>query len=104
MKDDAEGHARYRCDGADTVPHGNPLIAARLRHGPFARREDDALSLVNADGETARLRARPLLHEEQLAAFVVVAGPVQTENDLKRERDVAVNILVQAIVSSRRVR
>ena len=52
------------------------------------------------DRVAARLRARPLLDEQKLAALVVLTRTAQTKNDLPGNRHLAVDVLVQAVVSA----
>jgi hypothetical protein len=53
---------------------------------------------AGATAVRARLAARALLEEQQLAALVVAAGLRERNDDLQRKRQGAVEILVQAVV------
>src|SRR2546421_8638153 len=76
------------------------MPAARALYGTVPRREDHDLALRGRDRLAARLCARTLLDEEELAAVVVGAGPAQETRELEREDDVAVEVLVQAVVAA----
>ena len=52
------------------------------------------------DDLAARLRARALLDEQELAAREVRPGTAEQHRDLERERDRAVEVLVQAVVAA----
>src|SRR5262249_7960819 len=50
-----------------------------------------------------RLGARPLLNQKQLSTLELLTRPAQTDNHLKRKDDFAVEVLVQAVVTTLRV-
>src|SRR2546428_5614734 len=104
VKDDAERHARARTDCTDAVSHDDTVGAAAARDGTLAGREDDARSLLDRERMPARLRARPLLDEQEFAAAVIDVASAQGEDHLQRERQVAIEILMQAVVATRGVR
>src|SRR5262249_61330198 len=84
------------------VPHGDAVVAPRAGDGTLARREDDAVALLDGDGVPARLRPRPLLDEEKLAARIRAARR-QRDDDLQWKRDLAVDVLMEAVVAAGRV-
>src|SRR5437773_8334428 len=98
VKDDAERVARAAMNAADAVAQCRAIPAARALDGTVARREDHHLALHGGDDLAARLRARPLLDEQELAPVVVDAGPAQEARELERKDHVAVEVLVQAVV------
>src|SRR5437016_6994807 len=100
VKDDAERVARAAMDAAHTVPQRRAIPAARALDGTMARREDHHLALHGCDDLAARLRARPLLDEQELTSVVVDAGPAQEARELEWKDHVAVEVLVQAVVSA----
>src|SRR5207253_4653901 len=71
--------------------------------GPVARREDDDLALLGRHDLAARLGARPLLDQQELAAGVVDGRAGEKAGELQGEDDVAVEVLVEAVVSTRLV-
>src|SRR5258705_1776821 len=70
---------------------------------PVAPREEDAFTADQRDHLRARLHPGPLLGEEELAAAEVAAGRGQEEGRLQRKEDLAVDVLVQAVVVVRLV-
>src|SRR5262249_59963375 len=60
--------------------------------------EDDGFAGASDDGGGARLAARTLLREDQLAAVMVPARLRERQHHLERKCPLAVEILVQAIV------
>jgi hypothetical protein len=70
-----------------------PRAAHRVMH-----RKDHRLALGQRNDLGARLHARALLGEHELAAGKVGAGPRQQQRDLQRKDVLAVEILVQAVV------
>src|SRR5712691_10241721 len=77
VKDDAERVARAAMNAAHPVAQRRAIPAARALDRTMARREDHHLALRGCDDLAARLRARPLLDEQELASVVVDAGPAQ---------------------------
>ena len=86
------------------MPHDDAVSAAAAGDGTLAGREDDARSLLDRERMPARLRARPLLDEQEFAAAVIDVASAQGEDHLQRERQVAIEILMQAVVATRGVR
>src|SRR5436309_1553845 len=100
VKDDAERVAGAGGDATDAVAHGDAMPAAVAARRPLARGEDHQLTLLGGDRLAARLRARPLLDQQEVATLVVDAPAAQEAGDLQWKGDVAVQILVQAVVSA----
>ena len=98
MKDDAERMAMAGAQTAHAMPHVHPIDAPRALHRPMMDREDHAFALLERDHLGARLHARTLLGQHELAAGEVVAGAGEQERDLERKDMLAVKVLVQAIV------
>src|SRR5215471_19979491 len=99
VEDDAEGVALAADEAAHPVTHRHAIRATRTLHGAVARGEDDHLALLEMHDAPARLGARSLLHEEELASREVLAGLAQEHGELEGKDDVAVEILVQAVVA-----
>src|SRR5262245_64150616 len=99
VEDDAQRVAGPRGDAAHAVAHGAAVGAPRALDRPVARREDDDLALLGRDRFTARLGPRPLLDQQEVAPGVVDAPATQEAGDLQGEDDVAVDVLVQAVVA-----
>src|SRR6185436_20702310 len=99
VKDDAQRVAPAAQHTADAVAHGGAIPAAGALDRAVPGREDQDLALLGGDRLTARLGARPLLHQQELAALVVGA-PAQEAGELQGKDDVAVDVLVQAVVAA----
>src|SRR5438034_3752855 len=76
------------------------MVAVGATGRTVARGEDHDLSLLGRQHVGPRLRARPLLEEEEFAALVIGAAAGEKHRELQRERDLAVQVLVQAVVSA----
>src|SRR5579883_595686 len=98
VEDDAEGEAPARADAAHPVAEIDAVEAARAAHGAVMHREDHRLALRERHHLGARLHARPLLDEEELAAGELRAGCAQKQGELQGEDQGAVEVLVQAVV------
>src|SRR3989454_1789882 len=103
VEDDAERVTRAGAHAAHPVTHHGAEVAARAARGSVARREDDDLALLGRHGFAARLGARPLLDQQELAAGVVDARAGEEAGELQGEDDVAVEVLVEAVVAPRLV-
>src|SRR5207249_2476614 len=103
VEDDAEAQALAGGHPADAVAHGHAVGAARAHHRPVAVREDDRLAALEDDDLGARLRARPLLDEQELAARVVRAAAGEHAGELEGKGERAVEVLMQAVVAAGRV-
>jgi hypothetical protein len=68
VKDDSEGEALAAFDPALAVAQIDAISPARPLHGPLARGEDDAVALGQRCDLRARLHARALLGQHELAA------------------------------------
>src|SRR5262245_22274989 len=99
VEDDAERVARAGAYAADTVAHGDPVIPASTSRRAMARGEDHDLALRGGDRLAAGLGARALLDEQELAALVIRPYAAQEARELQRERHLAVQVLVQAVVA-----
>ena len=83
---------------ADAVAHVDAVDAARALHRPVMHRKDHAFALAQRHDLHARLHARPLLGQHELAAGEVASRIGQQDRELQREDVLAVKILVQAVV------
>src|SRR5579863_2574078 len=86
---------------ADTVPQIHAIIAARAFHRTVARGENNRLPLVGRDDFRFRLRARLLLDENKFSPVPVTPMLSQQENHLQGKTDLAIKILVQAVITAR---
>src|SRR4051812_12506820 len=89
--------AMARAHAADAVAHVHAIDAAGSSDGPVMDGEDDGVALGERDHFGARLHARPLLGEYEFAAGEI-AGRREQERDLDGEDEVAVEILMEAVV------
>src|SRR5262245_60580706 len=100
MKNDAQrvprpgGHARYAM--ADVAA----AVAVLARYGTFARREDHHLPEPRYQRLADRLGTRPLLHQQERTAAVIDVRAAEEYGELQRERNVAVQVAVQTIVTA----
>lgn len=79
------------------------IESTRASHWPVAGGEDHRLAAPGMDGVADGLRPRPLFDEREIAAGVVGAGLAQEADGLQRERQVAIKVLMQAVVAARLV-
>ena len=97
MEDDSERVAVTRAQLADTVAMLDAVHPAGPGDRAIADWKDDGVALSERDHSGARLASRPLLSEDEFAAFET--GRVrQQDRDLERKQMLAVHVLVQAIV------
>src|SRR5713101_1118450 len=87
-------------DAANTVTEIYAIVAAGTFYGTVAGGEDDCLALAGRDYFSFGLCARLLLDQEEFAAFPISAWLAEQKNHLQRERNFAVEILMQAIVAA----
>src|SRR5207247_10360903 len=100
VEDDPQRVARPGGDAADSMTHGPAVDAARAFDGTVTSGEDDHFPLLWCDRLTPRLRSRTLLDQEEIAPRVVSLSPAQEAGELERERDVAVEVVVEAVVAA----
>src|SRR6202008_1117868 len=98
VEDHAERVTEAGGDAADAVTQGHAVRAAGAGDRSLSRREDHDLALLEWNHLAARLRPGPLLDQQELAAGEVRARAAQEAGHLERERDGAVEILMQAVV------
>jgi hypothetical protein len=79
------------------VAHADPVITAGASVGPFDGGEDHERALGGRQHVGAALGTGALLEQDELTALEVDAAPRQDGQDLKREVDVAVEVLVQGV-------
>src|ERR1700676_2349332 len=79
------------------MPEVGAIETARPLHWAVSRGDSHRLTLFKADCVTDRLRAGLLFHQQQLAPSELFVRLAQTDHDLKRKKDLAVQILVEAI-------
>jgi len=84
-------------DGRDAVAHPDAVVAVLASVWPLPRGEDDERAARRLQHVRAALGARALLHQHELAAVVVDARLGQDREDLEREVDVAIEVLVQRV-------
>ena len=97
VEDEPECVTAARSHGAEPVPHGRGREAPPRANRSVTRGEDDGVATRYRHRGCARLRTWPLLHDDELAARVVVAGTVEPDDDLEWEDEVAVEIAVQCV-------
>src|SRR5919109_1118137 len=100
MEDDAERDPLAGVDRRHSVAHARAVVAAGALDGALPGGEDDERSPLELDHMSPRLRARSLLEQDELAALEVLARTVQDCRHLQREGDLAVEVLVEGVVSA----
>src|ERR1700722_704116 len=94
----AQREALAAFDPAHAMAQIDAISPARPLHRPLAHREDDAVALRKRRDLRARLHARPLLGQYELAAGEVMARLGEQDRELQRKEMLAVHVLMQAIV------
>ena len=100
MEDYAERMPGPRNDRAHTVTHVHPIESTRAADRAIPVGEDNPLASIKRDREAPRLSARALLDEQEFSALEVASVSVEHAGKLKRERDFAVQVLMQAVVAA----
>lgn len=98
MKNDAHRVTQAGSYAADAVAEIDAIGATRALYRTMAHGEDDGIALLKRDDFGPRLHARALFGQDELAAREVVARLRQQDRHLDRERVLAVEILVQAVI------
>ena len=88
---------------AHAVAHDRAVEAARPAARAIAAGKHHRVALAQRHHDRARLHARPLFDEHELAAGEVALRFGQEHRDLKGEKELAVEILVQAVEVARAV-
>src|ERR1700736_3315867 len=94
VKDHAERVALAGAKSAYSVAHVDAVMPSRSGDRTIAIGEDDSLALIHRDRFATRLRARALLDQQEFSALEILVAPAQHAGELKRERDLAVEILM----------
>ena len=91
----AQREALAAFDPAHAVAQIDLIGSPRPPHRPLAHGEDDAVALRKRRDLRARLHARPLLGQHELAAGEVAPGLGEQVRHLQRKEVLAVHVLVQ---------
>jgi hypothetical protein len=83
LEDDPKRVSAPRPHAADAVTQVHPIGAARAIYRPVMHSEHDCIALVKRHHLCARLHARPLLGQDELAAGKILAGLRQQEGNLQ---------------------
>ena len=100
VEDDSQSVARAAVHPADPVPEVDAIVAARAFHRPVAGRKENRLSAIGEDHLRLGLRSRLLFDQNEFSAFPVAVALPERENHLQRKADIAVEILMQTVVSA----
>src|SRR5271155_442488 len=76
------------------------MVSPRAGRGAVPIRENYSFACVECDRLAARLCPRALLDEQQFTTFEVAPTPAERAGELQRERDLAVQVLMQAVVAA----
>lgn len=98
MEDDPERVSAPFDDPADAVAQLHAIVAPRALHRTAVDGEDDGIALAQRHDRGARLHARALLGQHELATAEVDARLRQQHRHLQRKDVLAVQVLVQAVV------
>src|SRR5438876_1238760 len=80
------------------MAHRHPVGAASAVDRAVMDREDHGLASPQGNDLTSRLSARALLDQEELAAGEVVLGGAEQHGKLQWKDQIAIEVLVQAVV------
>lgn len=97
MENDAECVPAAGAQAAHAVAHIDAIDSASAANRTVVDRKDHALALPQRHDFGARLHARPLLSEHELAAGKISPRLGQKKRHLKRKDVLTVNILMQTI-------
>src|SRR6266404_8621858 len=98
VEDDTQGRALATADRTHPMAHAGAIKSFGPLDRTFVDREEHRIALPERHHLGARLHARPLFGQDELAALEIAARLVQQDRHLEREGDIAVEILMQAIV------
>ena len=97
MEDDAGGVTHPRTETADAVAQVDPIGAPGALHRTIVDSKSDPIALAQRHDLGPALHARPLLGQDKLAARKILSRLGEEDRHLKRKRELAVKILVQAV-------
>ncbi len=100
MEDDAQRVALAGVYGADAVFHGYAVVAVGAFDGPEVGGEQEHIALAGLEHDSPGLRSGALFREYELAAGIVFTGFVEEEDELYREEEIAVEVLVERVVTA----
>ena len=80
------------------MAHRSAMKAAGSLYRPLIRGKDHGIALPERDDLAARLHARPLLDQHELAAGEIADRVAQQHGRLQRKDEIAVEVPVQAVV------
>ena len=103
VEDDPDGVPHARADAAHTMAEVHAVVALRALHWPVMDGEGHRITLPKRDDLSAALHARPLLGQDELTAGEVGAWFGEESRHLNRKREVAIEILVEAVEVARDV-
>ena len=97
MEDNAQGVAHPRAKTADAVAKVDAIVAPAALHRTIVDGKSDRIALAQWHDLGPALHSRSLFCQHKLATRKILSGFGEEDCHLKREREVAVKILVQAI-------
>ncbi len=100
MEDDSQGISRTACNAAHPMLYVHAVKTTDSAHRTPASREDDCVSPLRVNDLRHRLRPRTLFYQQKLSTLVFFIALAQEADHLQREDDVAIDILMEAIVIS----
>ncbi len=103
VKHQSQCSTRTRVHHADTMSHRGSRPPTRTLHRSIPRGEDQRVTLLENCHRPFRLGARPLFHEQELAADVVDARSVEPDHDLQGKHQLSVQVPMQCIPVTRSV-
>ena len=100
VEDDAEGVAGAAVEAAYGVAESYAVVAAGAFYGAIPGGENNGLALLRADHFGFGLRAGLLFDEDKFSTFPVAARLAQKEDHLEGKADLAVEVLMEAVVAA----
>src|SRR5581483_4661560 len=97
MENDPECGAFTACHGRNAMAHADAVISGPAAVRTLGGGKDHERALGGVEDVRAALCARALLQQDELAAIEVMPPDREHGENLKREKDVAVEILMQRI-------
>lgn len=90
VENDSQGVSVTRVNGADPVPKGRSIVAARASNGAMMNGKYHPVAPVRREHFDTRLLSRALFGEHEITAFKIPPPLTQEKGDLKRKDNLPV--------------
>ncbi len=87
-------------DSTDTMPQRCSVIASCTLHRAMLSWKNEAFALIKRNDMSSTLRPRPLLQQNRLSSRIIIIALVEHKQYLEWEIDIAVKVLMHAIVTT----